>query len=197
MRNWSIYIVIAALLISLTSAKPIKVKDKEALIIGRIILDTDSEINYEKIEVCLQNGTKGSKKAKADSDGFFTIKIGLNNSFVDYIQYKDGGTYQKILTEDCITLNVTEGGRIYYVGDIHLKWTPSDRDKIKKAFSLGIGMGGSHMGGGISVPISRGHIPGEDCPRITIVDREDALVKFKTIYPDDTREISPLFFELP
>jgi len=157
MKDWSIYIVILILLIGFTSAKPIKIKDNEALIIGRIILDTDSEIKSEKIEICFQNGTKGSKRAKADQEGFFYTKIGINNSFVDYVQYKEGGTYQKILTEDCMTLNLPEGGKVYYVGDVFLKWTPSDRDKIKKGFSLGIGVGGSHMGGGVSVPISKNY----------------------------------------
>lgn len=197
MKKMSVYLALLIALIGLTSAKPIKIKEKEALIVGRIILDTDSEIDYKKIELRLQNGTKGSKKAKSDSDGFFYTKIGLNNSFVDYVQYKDGGTYQKILTEDCITLNIPEGGKIYYVGDVYLKWTPSDRDKLKSSFSLGIGFGGNHMGGGVAVPISKGHVPGEDCPQITIVDSEDLLSKFKEVFPDDTREIIPLFFDLP
>lgn len=196
MKNLIISLISITILVALTSGKPIKLKDKEAIIIGRIILDNDSEIENNKLEIAFQTGPRGAKKAKADTAGLFCTKIAIGNSFVDYVKYKEGGDYRKIFSADCITFSLPEGGKIYYIGDIYLKWVPSERDKVKKGFSLGIGLGGSHMGGGLSVPISSAQAPGEDCPGISIMDKDDAIQWFRSMYPEDNREIVTQFVNL-
>lgn len=200
MKKYFIYLCSLLILILCVSAKPIKLKPKEAIVIGRVVINIDNsnmEINYEKITIAFLNATNKTKKVKLSKDGFFCMKIGINNSFVDYLQYKNGGDFRKIFTENCITFNLPEGEKIYYLGDIEVVWTPSDRDKIKQAFALGIGMGGPHMGGAVNVPISSGYAPQEDCPPIIILNYNDAEKWYKTLYPDDDREIVTNFVNLP
>lgn len=188
-RHLLSYLVLAITLITLTSAKPIKTRSGEAVVVGRLVIDSDSPLETEKLSIRFINGTKGGKTVKINADGFFCIKIGVGTSFIDYIQYKNSGTFQKIFTEDCAILSLPTDKTVYYVGDIQLQWSPSERDKVKKAFSLGIGMGGAHMGGGVAIPIQSGYAPNEECPPLDITEYTDAVNWYKQNYLNDEREI--------
>lgn len=190
------YLAIILALITLTSAKPIKTQSGEAIIIGRLIVDSDSPLEAKKLSIRLINGTKGGKVLKINEDGFFCAKIGVGTSFIDYIQYKKSGTFQKIFTEDCAILSLPEGNTVYYIGDIQLQWVPSERDKVKQAFALGFGMGGAHMGGGMAIPIQSGYTPNEQCPPLEIGEYTDAVNWYKENYLNDEREIVTQLIDL-
>lgn len=196
MKNSILFVLAILILMVCTSSKPIKTKPHEAIVFGRFILDNDSEINHEKIELNFLRSPNGTAKAKVSSDGFFCIKMQIGNSLTDFIQYKDGGNFRKILTNNCLTLSLTEANKVYYVGDIFMKWTPTDRDKIKKGFSLGIGMGNNSMAGSFAIPIGESYTPSEDCPEITIQDMQETIDQFHSLYPDDTREVIIQFMDL-
>lgn len=196
MKNIIILVLAISTFMVCTSSKPIKTKPNETIVFGRFILDNDSEIDHEKIELNFLKSPRGTAKVKIAKDGFFCMKMQTGNSITDFIQYKDGGTFRKILTNSCLTLSLTEADKAYYVGDIFIKWTPTDRDKIKKGFSLGIGMGNNNMGGAFSIPISENYTPGEDCPEITIRDIQETIDQFHITYPDDSREVIIQFMDL-
>lgn len=198
MKNNNIILLILAISTFLvcSSSKPIKTKPNETIVFGRFILDNDSEIDHEKIELNFLRSPRGTSKVKVGKDGFFCLKMQTGNSLTDFIQYKDGGTFRKIFTNSCLTLSLTEADKAYYVGDIFMKWTPTDRDKIKKGFSLGIGMGNNSMGGSFAIPIGENYTPGEDCPEITIKDMQETIDQFHALYPDDNREVIIQFMDL-
>ncbi len=196
MKNISILLLAIATFMLCSSSKPIKTKPNETIVFGRFILDNNSDIDYSKIELQFLRSPKGTAKVKVNPDGFFCLKIQTGNSITDYIQYKNGGTFRKILTNSCLTLSLTEADKAYYVVDIFMKWTPTDRDKIKKGFSLGIGMGNYNMGGAISIPVGENYTPGEDCPEITIRDIQETIDQFHSTYPDDSREVIVQFMDL-
>lgn len=196
MKNITPFILAIFTLMVCTSSKPIKTKPNETIVFGRFILDNDSEINHENIELNFLRSPKGTAKVKIGKDGFFCLKMQIGNSLTDFVQYKDGGNFRKILTNSCLTLSLTEADKAYYVGDIFMKWTPTDRDKIKKGFSLGIGMGNNNMGGSFAIPIGENYTPGEDCPEITIRDIQETIDQFHDMYPDDKREVIIQFMDL-
>ena len=196
MKNIILLILAISTFMVCSSSKPIKTKPNETIVFGRFILDNDSEIDHEKVELNFLRSPRGTVKAKIGKDGFFCIKMQIGNSLTDYIQYKDGGTFRKILTNDCLTLSLTDANKAYYVGDIFMKWIPTDRDKIKNGFSLGIGMGNNSMGGSFAIPIGESYTPGEDCPEITIQDMQETIDQFHNIYPDDKREVIIQFMDL-
>lgn len=186
----STFLLFALILTTLTSAKPIKTNTKEAIIIGRLVIDTQSELSTDKTSFYVQYGVQGGQNIKIDKNGFFSRKVKIRNaSFIDYIQYKENGDFRKIFSENCLTFILPQHNVIYNLGDIQVKWTPSDRDKIKKGFSLGFGMGGPHMGGGVSIPVSSAYTPEQDCPQITVFENDSIVSWYKQNYPDDEREI--------
>lgn len=195
-KNFTLFALAIFTLMVCTSAKPIKTKPNEAIVFGRFILDNDSDIDHEKIELQFLRSPRGTSKVKVGKDGFFCLKMQIGNTLTDFIQYKDGGTFRKILTNRCLTLSLNEADKIYYVGDIFMKWTPTDRDKIKKGFSLGVGMGNNSMGGSFAIPIGENYTPGEDCPEITIRETQETIDQFHQIYPDDNREVIIQFMDL-
>ncbi len=196
MKNITLLTLALLISIACSAEKPIKTKPNEAIVFGRFIVDTKSQINHEKVELHFLITPKGSAKIKINNDGFFCAKIESGNSMTDYIKYGDGGDFRKILTNNCMTLFLPEPNKAYYVGDIYMKWTPTDRDKIKKGFSLGIGMGTYNMGGSVAVPISESYTPGEDCPEITIKEIFETIDQFHQIYPEDSREVVTKFMDL-
>lgn len=196
MKNITLFILAIFTLLVCTSSKPIKTKPNETIVFGRFILDNDSEIDHEKIELNFLRSPKGTAKVKVSKDGFFCLKMQTGNSLTDFIQYKDGGNFRKILTNSCLTLSLTEADKAYYVGDIFMKWTPTDRDKLKKGFALGIGMGNNSMGGSFAIPIGENYTPGEDCPEITIKDIQETIDQFHEMYPEDNREVIIQFMDL-
>lgn len=179
-----------------TSSKPIKTKSGEVVVFGRFILDNTVQLDHEKIELHFLHSPQGTHKAKVERDGFFCLKMKTGDNLTDFIQYKDGGTYRKILTDRCLTLSLADATKVYYVGDIFVKWTPTDRDKIKKGFSVGIGMGTNGWGGSFAVPIGENYTPMEDCPEITIDDIQETIDQFGALYPDDEREVVVQFMDL-
>lgn len=195
-KNFTLFALAIFTLMVCTSAKPIKTKPNEAIVFGRFILDNDSDIDHEKIELQFLRSPRGTSKVKVGKDGFFCLKMQIGNTLTDFIQYKDGGTFRKILTNSCLTLSFNEADKVYYVGDIFMKWTPTDRDKIKKGFSLGVGMGNNSMGGSFAIPIGENYTPGEDCPEITIRETQETIDQFHEIYPDDNREVIIQFMDL-
>lgn len=196
MKNISLVLLAIFTVLLCTGSKPIKTKSNETIVFGRFILDNDSDLNHEKIELHFLRSPNGSAKVKVGKDGFFCLKMQTGNSLTDFIQYKDGGNFRKILTDNCLTLSLTEADKAYYVGDIFMKWTPTERDKIKRGFSLGIGMGGNNMGGAFSIPVGENYTPGEDCPEITIKDIQETIDQFHEVYPDDDREVIIQFMDL-
>ncbi|MBF0574420.1 hypothetical protein [Dysgonomonas sp. GY617] len=196
MKNITLFILAIFTLLVCTSSKPIKTKPNEAIVFGRFILDNNSDIDHEKIELQFLRSPRGTSKVKVGKDGFFCLKMQIGNTLTDFIQYKDGGTFRKILTNSCLTLSFNETDKVYYVGDIFMKWTPTDRDKIKKGFSLGVGMGNNSMGGSFAIPIGENYTPGEDCPEITIRETQETIDQFHQIYPDDNREVIIQFMDL-
>ncbi|MBD8346663.1 hypothetical protein [Dysgonomonas sp. HGC4] len=196
MKNITLFILAIFTLLVCTSSKPIKTKPNEAIVFGRFILDNNSDIDHEKIELQFLRSPRGTAKVKVGKDGFFCLKMQIGNTLTDFIQYKDGGTFRKILTNSCLTLSFNETDKVYYVGDIFMKWTPTDRDKIKKGFSLGVGMGNNSMGGSFAIPIGENYTPGEDCPEITIREMQETIDQFHQIYPDDNREVIIQFMDL-
>lgn len=195
-KNFSLFALAILTLMVCTSSKPIKTKSNEAIVFGRFILDNDSNIDHEKIELQFLRSPRGTSKVKVSKDGFFCLKMQIGNNITDFIQYKDGGTFRKILTNSCLTLSIDEANKAYYVGDIFMKWMPTDRDKIKKGFALGIGMGNNSMGGSFAIPIGENYTPGEDCPEITIKETQETIDQFHTIYPDDDREVIIRFMDM-
>lgn len=191
----SIYAILLCALVSLTSAKPIKTNNKEAIIIGRILIDSQQELEADKISLRFINGTKGGKTSKANADGYFCTKIGKEGSFIDYIEYKNGGKYRKIFTDNCAIFYLSNAQTIYYIGDIQLQWTPSERDKIRQGFSIGVGMGGNHMGGAVDIPVQSSYKPEEGCPPLEIMEYTDAINWYKANYPDDDRAIETSLIE--
>lgn len=196
MKNITLFVLAILTLVVCTSSKPIKTKPNETIVFGRFILDNDSETDHTKIELNLLRSPRGTFKVKIGKDGFFCLKMQIGNSITDFVQYKDRGTFRKILTNSCLTLSLTEADKAYYVGDIFMKWTPTDRDKIKKGFALGIGMGNNSMGGSFAIPIGQNYTPGEDCPEITIRETQETIDQFHEIYPDDAREVIIQFMDL-
>lgn len=195
-QNLAIYIVALFIaLITLTGAKPIKTKPNEAIIIGRILIDSQIDLDYEKISLRFINNIKGGKTCKVNANGYFCLKIGTKASFLDYVEYKEKGTFREMLTDNCATFFLPKGETVYYIGDIQLAWTPSERDKTKKGFSIGVGMGGAHMGGGVDIPIQSSYIPKDECPAIDILEYTDAMNWYKENYPDDTRPIETILIE--
>lgn len=196
MKNVTLFVLTIFTLMVCTSSKPIKTKANETIVFGRFILDNDSEIDHTKIELNLLRSPRGTSKIKIGKDGFFCLKMQTGNNITDFIQYKEGGTFRKILTNSCLTLLLKEPDKAYYVGDIFMKWTPTDRDKIKKGFALGIGMGNNSMGGSVAIPIGQNYTPDEDCPEITIRETQETIDQFHEIYPDDSREVIIQFMDL-
>lgn len=196
MKNITLFLLALFMPLLCIAEKPIKTKSNEAIIFGRFILDTNAQIDHQKVQLNFLTSPKGSSKITIGQDGFFCMKIQIGDSFTDYIKYKEGGDFRKILTQNCLTLSLSEADKAYYVGDIFMKWTPTERDKIKKGFSIGIGMGTYNVGGAVSVPISENYTPGEDCPGITIKEIFETIDQFHQIYPDDHREVITQFMDL-
>lgn len=196
MKNIILVVLAVCSSIVCFAEKPIKTKSNESVIFGRFILDNASEVKHEKIELQFLRVPKGTAKVKVSKDGFFCLKMKAGDNIADFVDYKDGGTLRKILTNNCLSFSFKETGKVFYVGDIFMKWTPTDRDKLQKGFSLGIGMGTGIVGGAFSIPISESYTPNEDCPEITIKEMPETIDQFYKMYPDDNREVIIQFMDL-
>lgn len=194
MRTHNLAIGIIALLtiLTLTSGKPMKTNENEAIVIGRITVDSKKKLNRNNISIRFENKIKGDKSCKVDADGFFVAKIGKDKSFIDHIEYKKDGKYRKRFMEDCATLNLVDGQKVYYIGDIHLKWTPSKEDRVRKAFSVSVGVGAVHSDDGGDISVQSSYKPEEACHDLTIGKSKDAISWYKKNHPNEDREIETI-----
>lgn len=196
MKKLSILLLALFTVVLCHAINPIKTKSNESVIFGRLVLETKAPIKSEKLEINLLLSPKGKTKIKVDENGFFAVKVPVGYSLVDFVKYGEGGNFQKRLYNECLSITISEANKAYYVGDIYMTWTPTDRDKVTKGFSIGIGMGGRYGGGAVSVPVSESYAPEVDCPEITIKETERTIGQFKNIYPDDNRVIETQFVDL-
>lgn len=201
MKNLYVIALLTTVFLLLTSSYPIVTKSNESVIFGRLILDSKTSIKSEKLEFYLSVDAKHITKVKVNKDGFFAASIAQGYHNVEYIKYRQGGNYQKRFYYECLTVTIPKAGKIYYAGDIHVRWTPTDKDKVKNnnnavAFGVGFGLVGSIA---YSVATSSGNDEStlkKVCPEITIEKSQDTVDEFMKIYPDDNREILHQYMDL-
>ncbi len=188
-QHFAVYIIAIFAIITLTSAKPLKTNHKEAIVIGQILIDSQTKLDPKGITIRFSNDEKDGKSSKATADGFFCCKLDVENSFINYIEYKKDGKFRKIFKDNCATLHLPEGQKIYYIGDIQLEWTPSEKDRIRKAFSVSVGVGAVHSDDGGDISVQSSYKPEEECHNIKISNSLDAINWYKKKFPEEERKI--------
>lgn len=195
-QHLTLYVTAILVLILFTSAKPLKTNDKEAIVIGRILIDSQKELESESLSIRFANDEKGGKSCKVDTNGFFHCKLDLEGSFINYIEYKKDGKFRKIFTDNCVTFHLTKGDMVYYLGDIKLEWTPSEKDRIRKAFSVSVGVGAVHSDDGGDISVQSSYKPEERCHNIEVIESADTINWYKKKYPEEERKIETILISI-
>ncbi|MDR2765184.1 MAG: hypothetical protein LBB90_09180 [Tannerella sp.] len=112
---------------------------------------------------------------RLDEYGYFYMKMPLGKNFIALIEYMESGGYYKNIPDNYLSVDVPSPDHVYYIGDIHITWTPDKSDRRKNT-------------GGAVGAIVESKKKGEPLP--VTVEKSDATIHyFKQKFPDNNKEI--------
>lgn len=200
MRNKNILylILIAAILFILESCgtgriTSLETKENEAIVFGNISIKDDNQyFNNSNITLHFYN-EELKKKGKIDvgGDGFFYIKLPLGYNSIVSIEYRRNGHYIKNLPNNYLSFYTNDNSKIYYLGDLNIKWYLSEYEKKTKNHVVMYGITGGAVGGAISSAINNynNHNVTSSFASLSVEKTETSKRYFNRTFPDNQKEI--------
>jgi hypothetical protein len=149
-------------------------KPNETIVFGKLDIVSEKPLNSQKVLVHFNERLWGKNAVRLDEQGYFYMKMPLGQNFIAMIEYLEGVIYYKNVPDNYLSIDVPFSENVYYIGDIHITWTPDKSDRRKNAGVIGV--------------IAESNIKGEQLS-VTVEQSDATIDYFKQKFPDNKKEI--------
>lgn len=178
MRKIFVLFILSLCLFSCKSGKltTTETKPTETIIFGKLTINSEKEIKYKDIWIHFNERLWGKNITRLDENGCFSAKLPLGHNNVAMLVY---GKKNKNVPKDYISIDVENTDNIYYIGDIHIDWKPTNKDQAGAMAGLF---------GGIAGSVIAANQNGEQLP-VNVIESAATIEMFKQQFPANLKEI--------
>lgn len=149
-------------------------KSDEAIIFGKITFTGKDSFDSSKILLHFNERLWGKYAVWVDENNYFYIKLPLGENHLALLEYTKGSGFYKNIPNGYLSFNLSDPNKIYYIGDIIINWTLSDKDRRKQGGAIGV--------------IDEARKKGDFFP-VEISASEASIDHFKKKFPENEKEI--------
>lgn len=168
-------------------------KENEAIVFGKIsIKDANQYFSNSNITLHFYN-EELKKKGKVDveGNGFYYIKLPLGHNSIVSVEYHKNGHYIKNLPNNYLSFYTNDNLKIYYLGDLNIKWNLSEYEKKTRNHVVMYGIIGGAIGGVIAAAASNynNHNVTSSFANLSVEKTDTSKKYFNRAFPENQKEI--------